>query len=472
MVKNSSFHHHFHLESRPNKDGKRLLFLNFSYGYNEFNPLTGKTRYKYLRLSTQKRVHPDNWDEEKKDLKKNFSNNQGSTIKNRMNLCVKVATAEVESFEKNHKRKPKPEELQKLVKETLGFSTPEVTVVTLVDSIDSFIEENQKLTRTNKGRLGEKQIKKYKTVRNNLFQYQSHLGCEILCGDFSKEMFVDYQHYLNDEYKTAGNPHGYMVNTMAKKANTLIAILRKLSKNQDLEFNIDLSDDSLRINEVPSADAEVFISEVDLQKVIDSDTFKLKSFEYARNYIIISSLTSLRYDDMAHLHELEVSEETRRGRTFIGVDTLIRKPSNQSRKDFRTFIPILKPVKKIYDECGGKFPKFPANATMNKHVKEFAKHIGLSSLFNVERNYFLIEQPIKTKEPLHELITCHMGRDSFVSNLSSLGVNHAVIMNISHPEQAKNTMQKVYDKSTMVDRAALFVEELDRLSDKTNIYQV
>jgi len=118
---------------------------------------------------------------------------------------------------------------------------------------------------------------------------------------------------------------------------------------------------------------------------------------------------------------------------------------------------------------GGKFPKFPVNQVMNKQLKKFAKHIGLDDMFEIEEYYFKKDKPVIKEEPLHKKITCHIGRDSFVTNLSRLGVSQSVIEYVSHPERSKTTLQKYYDKSSAIDKAAILLDELERVR-KSDIY--
>ncbi len=67
-------------------------------------------------------------------------------------------------------------------------------------------------------------------------------------------------------------------------------------------------------------------------RVISTNTAKSQEFINARNYIILSSLTSLRYDDMYHLHSVKVEKNTIGKHSFDGFDTKLRKPSSQARR--------------------------------------------------------------------------------------------------------------------------------------------
>lgn len=461
----------YNLESTPNKDGSRLIFLNINYGYKEFNPISGKTKYKPFRLSTQKRVDPKFWDFSVQDLKKAYSNSTGKTIKNRMEKYRSVSLTQLEKFRDSNGRNPSPIELQKLVKVKLGTNEPDVIQFSLVDTIDSIIEKNESLTPTAKGKVGERQIEKYQTVRNSLLLFEKNWEKDLVVNEFDNDMFHEYLDFVNEQYKLAGNPHGYMVNTISKTAKTLVTLLRKIGKVKGIELGIDLTDDGLSIAEVSASDAEAYISESDLKKVVNCDTCGIQGFINAKNYIILCAMTSLRYQDMRHLHEVEVETVEYNGREFLGFDTLIRKPTNQSKKDFRTFIPVLQPAQRILEDNGGRFPKFPNNSSMNVQLKRFAKFAGLDKVFTVEKHYYKVVEPIVSSEPLHRLITCHMGRDSFVTNLSEIGVVPEVVMNISHPERAKTIMQKHYDKTPAIARAVQLLDELDRVEGKTELYR-
>lgn len=120
----------------------------------------------------------------------------------------------------------------------------------------------------------------------------------------------------------------------------------------------------------------------------------------------------------------------------------------------------------IFYPNGGKFPSFPSNQKMNQQLKDFAQFAGLDAEFKVN------EQRVgtalsSTRKQLHEVITCHVGRGSFITNLRNLDIPMDTIEPLTHPKKAKGVVNRVYDKSTQKDAAIKLVRHLERIGDST-----
>lgn len=53
--------HHFFLESKPNKTGEQLIFLNFNYGYKEYDTVKPKYQYITLKISSRWSINKIYW---------------------------------------------------------------------------------------------------------------------------------------------------------------------------------------------------------------------------------------------------------------------------------------------------------------------------------------------------------------------------------------------------------------------------
>ena len=71
---------------------------------------------------------------------------------------------------------------------------------------------------------------------------------------------------------------------------------------------------------------------------------------------------------------------------------------------------------------------------------------------------------ISTKEPMSNLISTHDCKGTFYSNLYALNVPEVVIDNITHPDKKpKNAMGKTYNKTDMLIKTKLFVDEIMKI---------
>jgi hypothetical protein len=462
----------FNIESRPNKDGTRLVFFNLSYGYNEFNSVSGKSKYIPLRISTKVRVLPKYWDTNLGYLDSKYSLNAGKT----KDLLLKKVKSEAEITLENYWREndfsdPKPSVLKQLVEIRLKRKQIVAQSLPIQEFIDELIQQNSKVTPTQKSKLSDKQTDKYNTIKNQIEEFGKSRNTVFTLSNFSNDRFYEYLNFINDNRKqNPCYPNGYLVNGISKNANTLLALLGK-ARDAGYEIAINLNDSNLRIEEVKSVDAEVYLSEDDLRKIIDANTAKSKEFENARNFFIICSLTSLRYEDMSCLHELELERVKGKKHEFVGFLTKLRKPSNQKKKDIFTFIPAFELVRDIVEQNGGKFPKFPCNQVMNTQLKKFALYVGLDKQYTLKLQYYGMDKPIEQVVPLYERVKCHMGRSTFITNISKLGVVDTAIEHITHPTTPKGIISTVYNKSSLIDRAELFLDSL-KAANPSDIYKL
>ncbi|MDB5284519.1 MAG: hypothetical protein JWO06_3594 [Bacteroidota bacterium] len=456
----------FNLEANKNKDGTSLIFLNMSYGYSDYDPLTGKKKYKYLRISTQQRIKAKFWEKDRPS--KDFINKNGSTIVNEINYLKTLCETQLSIYYSQNNELPRPEVLKEIIEVKLERRQPESTDSRIVSYIEKYIQVNAELTVTTKGKIGEGQVKKYVTIKNQLMDFEAQLNQPLSFLNFDNAKFLEWLDYANEQYKIKSeNPYGYLNNTIAKNADTLRAILYKAKKDK-IDMLIDMDDEKLIINDVDAKDADVYISEKNLKKIIGADTLQSKEFINAKRYFIICAFTSLRYEDMENLHKVTIEKYKVKKHSYRGFITLLRKNSKPN-KPVEVCIPILKPVQDILDQNGGLFPEFPSNQKMNEQLKKFAKHIGLNESFEIENWYYKHDKPIKENKPLHQLVKCHIGRGSFITNLGKSGINKVYVDYVTHPNKVAGTSDKYYNKMALVDRANLLVQNIIE-NGKSDLY--
>jgi len=448
------------LESRSNQDGSKLIYLNMSYGYTEYDPNKKRKKYKPLKLSTQLRIHPKYWNKDKPT--KQYISSKGNTLSNKINNLKSICEKELDLYFAEYSTIPNPDILKNIIEVKLDRKKPVTIDHKITSFIDTYVRNNSDLPVTSKAKKGPDYISKFITIKNHLQDFESHLGTSITFSNFDKVKFFEWLDFINEQYKlNPENKHGYMVNTISKKAIMLKSLLGIARREKHL-VELDLDDKSLNLGNVKAQDSNVYLSEEVLQIIIESDTVRSNAFINARNYLILCSFTSLRYDDMSHLHEVKVEKHN----DFNYFITKLRKNSKID-KNVEVCIPIFKPVNDILILNGGVFPKFPANQTLNEQLKRFAEYIGLNEEFKTEQWFYKYESPIKDNNALHQLIKCHIGRSSFITNLSKLNVGESYIETITHPSQSSSTLRRYYDKKSLVDRAQLFVNEVKSKSDSS-----
>lgn len=458
----------YELESKTNQKGESLIHLILSYGFKEYNPKTRKDKYQSLKISTQQSIRKEDWNGDAP--KKKYIASKGKTLQTRIANLAQECEHQLDLYINEHNETPHPRILKRLIEEKIGRVVKTSADIRIVDHIDSIIESNSMLPLTANGKLEGKTVGKYKTVKDILLAYEAYNNLVITNANLNKEMYFDIWHFANEQYKSkTGKKNGYLINTVSKNSGTLISALRKGKFNQsNLALNLD--DPQLNIKEVKSRDAEVFLSERDLDKVLNANTLRSKEFINARNYLIICSFTSLRFEDMEALNELQIESFDENGVMFKGFFTKIRKGRKET-EDLEVCIPVLNPVADILSENGGRFPSFPANQTMNRQLKKFAEHIGLNKKEKVENWYYGMTEAVIDYKPIYSMLKCHLGRGTFVSNLLNLRIEESDFDYITHPERKLKTTSKYYDKRGSIQKAARLVKVL-RSASRASLYHL
>jgi len=198
-----------------------------------------------------------------------------------------------------------------------------------------------------------------------------------------------------------------------------------------------------------------YFNEEELLQVINFDASHSSEFTNARNYIIISSLTGLRYDDMSNLHSVKPEVIESKEQKFMGFFTKIRKVSKHNN-EIVICIPILKAVKDILKVNNNQFPKFPTNQVLNRQLRKFCEHLKFTREQVCEHWYYGNDEAITETLPLYSLAEAHVMRKSFYTNLSQQQMNISLIETITHPKGKNRNMSDIYNRTTRVENAMLF----------------
>jgi hypothetical protein len=239
----------------------------------------------------------------------------------------------------------------------------------------------------------------------------------------------------------------------------MLSTLKEAAK-EGFKIPLDVHDTNLILEDVEAS--KDFYVETDLiKKIIEADVALDEKLQMAKDYFIIASLTGMRYESMEDAQRMEMQNCNDAEYNFNYIHSIHNKTTTQ------VYIPYLKPVQEIIDR-NGKFPKVSTNSEINKYLKLLFKHLGLNRLENVTKVTYR-SGTILTKEPMCDLISTHDCKGTFYSNLYALNLPETVISNITHPDRKpKNAMARVYNKTNMLTKTKLFVDEI--LKIKSEVY--
>jgi hypothetical protein len=368
---------------------------------------------------------------------------------------------------------PPPEEFKTDLLVELGRNK-KITVKdkTLLDFLYSLIDgriADSDLGKRNSITLNT--IKTYKTLSHLVENYQIATKEILTFKNFDKLKYWRFwevqDEILKDKIKVV-NPkqprkqrkqsYGYLVTTLRKYQSALVKVFKEADED-NLEMALNVYDKNL-VLERAEASKDMYVDEVELQKVIDANVEFDKDLQMAKDYIVIGSLTGMRYESMFDTKNTKVESYADNKYNFEYIH------SKQNKTKTEVFMPLLKPVKDILLKYNDEFPMVQSNAAINSKLKKLFKYLEIDSLEDETLKTFR-SGTLKSKKSKSKLITTHDCKKTFYTNLFNNGVNPTAIDNMTHPDASKpNKMAKVYNKASMMDKAKMFVDEINKVESK------
>lgn len=452
-----------------------LIMAEIGYGYFRINSKREK-RYTPVRLSLQQNILPikfgkkeTNFKFDEAVFKKASSNN--TTVKTKMSQFERVLEEiAIEYVLKNEV--PTPKELSS--KLTIKLRT-EIVAIPKLGILDYMYAKIAK-EKENSGKSMKKSkrgntIKPYTTVSHLIENYQIATNEKLSFDEFNEKKYWYFWDVLDDilkdeikvinpnqKRKQRKQDYGYLVVSIRKYQKVLLTTLKEAVK-EGYKIPLDVHDSNLILEDVEAV-KDFYVETELLQQIIDADVSYDAKLQMAKDYFIIACLTGMRYESMAEAQMKEILTYKDNHYNIKYIHSVHNKTKTE------VYVPLFKPAMGIIEKRG--FPKVPTNAEINKNLKLLFKYLGLNRLEKVTRVTYR-SGTIITREPMSNLISSHDCKGTFYSNLYALNVPETVISNITHPDRkSKNAMARVYNKTNMLTKTKLFVDEI--LKIKSEVY--
>ena len=262
---------------------------------------------------------------------------------------------------------------------------------TVLEYFPLFLEKKKKKT-------AQRTYVRYGTVYNTFKRFvKSHRSNPLI-----QEIDPDFQ----DDFEEFCNEQDYAISTSNKFIEVIKALCIEARQN-GLTLSTRFEQIKLRKKKTPV----VYLDYSELDKITALKDAELGDrLTKAKDWLIISCYTGQRVSDF-------LSYDAKNIRDIDGVRLLdiIQQKTKKS-----VSIPILPEVQKILDKYKGVFPETISEQKFNKYAKEIGALAGID-----EHTYGGIlktnengrNRKVFGKYPKHELITSHIGRRSFASNL-------------------------------------------------------
>ncbi len=348
-----------------------------------------------LKRKTGYSIDPDKWSNETHLPKKNGDAKQ-------KNLKVKLEKLKIQ-IEENLNEIEKGFEisgdwLQKQI--DLFHGKVKTTDKDLLNNcIQDYIDylPRKKLRNGKKG-VALSSIKKYKTLKIKIENFQKHRNKTVTVKDVGLKLIEELEKYFLETDKLGDNTTGrYIksVKTVCLWANT--------------QNNIPAHPQLKQIKGYTDDAAKVVLSFDELDK-IETTTFEREALKNARDWLIIGCYIGQRVSDLLILTRENLI--IKNGVEFIEL--------TQKKTGKYVLIPMHWKVKSILENRNGNFPRYISDVKFNLHIKDVCKEAGIVA--PTKGGKMLTNEKTKTtrKEygifPKWELISSHVCRRSYATN--------------------------------------------------------
>ncbi len=362
-----------------------------------------------LWLSTGIQWDPAKWDSSKGKARNNTTtvDTSGHTTYARdVNSLILLYFESIEKAFKDFKNKdkiPSADELRESIYKLMGnvgrMATP---------AADQYIDTHKQFETIYKQFMSERAIEKNwtKSTRDKnsqMWKCLNEYNPRITLGMMNRLTLNGLKKWYFDQ--------GYHNTTVAKRFRDLKSFLNWLDRN-----GYPVNKEALQFDSnVPKS--EKVITYLTLEELRHFASFPLKQqyLRNARDIFCFMCYTSLRYSDTAALKKSSISDG------FIHVFT----QKTKAKLD----IPIIKDAQEILDNImstpGEYVFKAPSNQKLNDFIKLAAKEAKLDR--KIQEMYYVGNEPHETYKPIHEIISCHMARRTFVVCSLALGIPVEVV---------------------------------------------
>ncbi|TGD57328.1 site-specific integrase [Flavobacterium humi] len=318
-----------------------------------------------------------------------------------------------------------------------------------------------------KDEIDENSIKVYRTLKVYLERYELVKQIQLTFENFDESTYWEFWNIQDEilrgkisipkkvgERKIAVQENGFLMSSINKYQKTLMRLLR-LAIVDGINVNLNVNNTNLIVTKSP-ASKDIYVSESDLVKIWNYEPTTTEML-LAKDYLMLASLTGMRYESMevANLEQIETYKDGSYNFSYIH--------SKQNKTETECYIPLFNPVMEILKRYGNKFPVLPANQIVNENIKMLFGLAGINAMQTITNVTYKSGVIIESK-PANEVISTHDCRKSFITNLFLAGGAENIVMGVTHPDKKPmHAMAGVYNKSTLLDKAKQFYDEVNRV---------
>ncbi|WP_394265551.1 tyrosine-type recombinase/integrase [Bergeyella zoohelcum] len=163
------------------------------------------------------------------------------------------------------------------------------------------------------------------------------------------------------------------------------------------------------------------------------DLSQNERLDNARDWLLISIYTAVRVSELMKMRRDDITQD-HKGRAIIKV--IEDKNRNKKSRGLK-YLPLLDEVQTILQKRGGDFPRAISSQKYNQYIKEVCKIAGFTEMVEsatIQRTD-KGNRKIKGVYPFYQLVTSHIGRQTFVTLFSEYLPLEVVQMMTNHQSE-------------------------------------
>ena len=396
-----------------------------------------------LTASTDLKVEPKRWSAAKQKVKLTNDDKSKDVINN------KLAELEKFIFDEFNSDNSKGEYIDKhwLRKKIANFfnrpiDETAIDEVFFIPFMETFIKNAP--SRIIKGKnkpIAKGTITKYNTTQRKLEEYEKRFKTKLKFTDLDLTFYDRFVNFLSQEQKIN-------LGTIGNYIGTLKTIARD-AKLKGLPVHPHIEHPNFFVPKI-TADS-IYLNDDEINKIFNHDFKGVERLENTRDLFIIGLRTGLRISDFLRLKDANIKNG------YIEIET---------QKTGQTVtIPLHKQVKAILEKRNG-FPRAISDQKFNEHVKDVCEEVGFKEKVNGSK----ISKKTKRKEEglyhKYELVTSHICRRSFATNLYGK-LDNLTIMGITGHQTETQFLK--YIKITNTEKAEKLKEYWNKQNEEQEI---
>ena len=418
-------------------------------------------RYLDISIKTPYSIHSDNWDKENQcyDLKK--------IIKGAKSIEIKKNNLEIEKF--NNSLSRLRIEITEVISENLNLNEED-----LKKKLDLFITENyfgykvedKQSTRIperfsdlidfyikfrsvrdvtqDKKPLAENTVKKLQTLKNKLENFNKELKISDVNNLFRRDFtaWLDNRDYSEQEQAK---------NLKDIKTLCLFAETEHVLSPDVKKWKIKAS------TEIENKAKGLFLSFDQLKTLHQLDLSNNEKLDNTRDWLLISVYTAVRVSELMKMKREDITQDHRE-RDFIKV---IENKNRNKKGGGLKYLPLFDEVKKILNKRHGNFPRMISPQKYNDYIKEVCKEAGFTTPVSSAKIKATDNgnRKVAGVYPFYELVTSHIGRQTFVTLFSDIVGIDVVQMMTNHQSEKMTLHYNKTDYDTKQKRKAEIIAD-------------